>query len=80
MPGIGWDEYVRSRHVLAVEWAERALRWLPHDHLRVTLETLDRDRRRLRVQATGPRSVQLALGWKAAGGFTAEVTENWGAG
>jgi tRNA threonylcarbamoyladenosine biosynthesis protein TsaE len=74
LPGIGWDEYVHSRHVVAVEWAERALRWLPRDHLRVSLETLERDRRRLRVQATGPRSVQLALRWVEAGGFAAELT------
>jgi len=74
LPGIGWDEYVHSRHVVAVEWAERALRWLPRDHLRVSLETLGRDRRRLHVQATGPRSVQLAMTWVEAGGFTAELT------
>jgi len=74
LPGIGWDEYVHSRHVVAVEWAERALRWLPRDHLRVSLETLGGDRRRFHVQATGPRSVQLAMRWVEAGGFTAELT------
>lgn len=74
LPGIGWDEVVNSRHVVAVEWAERALRWLPRDHLRVSLETLGPDRRRLHVQATGPRSVQLAMKWLEAGGFTAELT------
>lgn len=74
LPGIGWDEYVHSRNVVAVEWAERALRWLPRDHLRVSLETLGRDRRRFHVQATGPRSVQLAMRWVEAGGFTAELT------
>jgi tRNA threonylcarbamoyladenosine biosynthesis protein TsaE len=68
---MGWDEYVHSRRVVAVEWAERAQRWLPRDHLRVSLETVERDRRRLRVQATGPRSVQLALRWVEAGGFAA---------
>ena len=74
LPGIGWDEVVHSRHVVAVEWAERALRWLPRDHLRVSLEMLERDRRRLHVQATGPRSVQLAVEWMEAGGFTPELT------
>jgi tRNA threonylcarbamoyladenosine biosynthesis protein TsaE len=71
LPGIGWDAYVHSRHVVAVEWAERALRWLPLDHLRVSLETLARDRRRLRVQATGPRSGRLALQWAEATGVAA---------
>lgn len=74
LPGIGWDAYVHSRHVVAVEWAERALRWLPRDHLRVWLETLAPDRRRVRVQATGPRSVQLARRWVEAGGFAAELS------
>jgi tRNA threonylcarbamoyladenosine biosynthesis protein TsaE len=74
LPGIGWDEYVDSRHVVVVEWAERALRWLPRDHLRVSLELLGHDRRRLRVEATGPRSVQLILGWLEARGFAAEPT------
>src|SRR3972149_7580627 len=59
LPGIGWDEYVHSRHVVAVEWADRALRWLPGDHLRVRLEMLGYDRRRLCVQATGTRSAEL---------------------
>ena len=74
LPGIGWDEVLHSRHVVAVEWAERALRWLPRDHLRVSLETLQGDRRRLHVQATGPRSVQLAAAWVEAGGFRAQLT------
>ncbi|MBI4735317.1 MAG: tRNA (adenosine(37)-N6)-threonylcarbamoyltransferase complex ATPase subunit type 1 TsaE, partial [candidate division NC10 bacterium] len=74
LPGIGWDEVLHSRHVVAVEWAERALRWLPPDHLRVTLETREGNRRRLRAQATGPRSVQLALGWVEAAGLQAQAS------
>lgn len=74
LPGIGWDEVLHSRHVVAVEWAERALRWLPPDHLRVTLETLEGNGRRLRAQATGPRSVQLALGWVEAAGLEAKAS------
>ena len=74
LPGIGWDEVLHSRYVVAVEWAERALRWLPPDHLRVTLETRDGNRRRLRAQATGPRSAQLALGWVDAAGLEAEAS------
>ena len=74
LPGIGWDEVMNSRRVVAVEWAERALRWLPQDHLQVSLETLGPDRRRLHVQATGPRSIQLATEWVVAGGFAAELT------
>ena len=74
LPGIGWDAYVNSRYVAAVEWADRALRWLPRDHLRVSLETLEGDRRRFRVQATGPRSHQVVLDWVEAAGIRAEAT------
>ncbi|HWT79617.1 MAG TPA: tRNA (adenosine(37)-N6)-threonylcarbamoyltransferase complex ATPase subunit type 1 TsaE [Candidatus Methylomirabilis sp.] len=74
LPGIGWDEVLHSRHVVAVEWAERALRWMPGDHLRVTLETLGQERRRLHVQGMGPRSVELTMRWAETGGFPAERT------
>ena len=74
LPGIGWDEYVRFPYVMAVEWAERALAWLPRDHLRVRLETTGSQRRRLRVQATGPRSARLARGWLEAVGVGAQVS------
>ena len=74
LPGIGWDEYVHSRHVVAVEWADRALRWLPRDHLRVSLETLGQDRRRLGVQGTGPRSSELARSWLEAASVAAKAT------
>jgi len=74
IPGIGWDEYLHSRHVVAIEWAERAEGWLPPDHLRVGLEMLGQQQRRLRVQATGRRSVQLALDWVEAAGITANAS------
>jgi tRNA threonylcarbamoyladenosine biosynthesis protein TsaE len=73
LPGIGWDDYVHSRHVVAVEWAERAIRCFPEDHLRVTIEALDRDGRRLRAQATGPRSVRLLLAWVESAGLALEA-------
>jgi len=74
LPGIGWDEYVHSQHVVAVEWADRALRWLPRDHLRVSLETVGEDLRRLCVQATGPRSAELARSWLEAASVAAKAT------
>jgi tRNA threonylcarbamoyladenosine biosynthesis protein TsaE len=74
LPGIGWDHYCHGRHVLAVEWAERAITWLPRDHLRVTLETLEGERRRLCVQPTGPRSGQLVRGWLASGNLSVNAT------
>lgn len=63
VPGIGWDEYVGPRYVVAVEWAERALGFLPQDHLRVRLEVQASDRRRVCVEATGPRSARILREW-----------------
>jgi tRNA threonylcarbamoyladenosine biosynthesis protein TsaE len=65
LPGIGWDEYLSVRYVVAVEWAERAVRSLPRDHLRVRLETRGSDRRRVSAQATGPRSADILREWLA---------------
>jgi tRNA threonylcarbamoyladenosine biosynthesis protein TsaE len=74
LPGIGWDEVVHSRHVVAVEWADRALRWLPGDHLRVRLEILGQNTRRLCVQATGTRSAELAQKWLEAASVAPRAT------
>jgi tRNA A37 threonylcarbamoyladenosine biosynthesis protein TsaE len=52
-----------SRYVVAVEWAERAAGFLPRDHLRVHLAVQAADRRRVCVEATGPRSVVLLREW-----------------
>jgi tRNA threonylcarbamoyl adenosine modification protein YjeE len=66
LPGIGWDEYLSVRYIVAVEWAERAVRSLPRDHLRVRLETRGSDRRRVSAQATGSRSARIVREWLAA--------------
>jgi len=65
LPGIGWDEYLSVRYIVAVEWAERAVRSLPKDHLRVRLEARGSDRRRVCAQATGSRSAHLLREWLA---------------
>lgn len=66
VPGIGWDEYVGPRYVVAVEWAERASEYLPQDHLRVRFDARGADRRRVCAQATGPRSGGILRSWVAA--------------
>ncbi len=63
VPGIGWDHYLGGRYVVAVEWAERALAWLPKDHLRVHLESRGSATRRFQVQGTGPRSRAILRRW-----------------
>ncbi len=63
---IGWDEYVGPRYVVAVEWAERALGYLPQDHLRLRFEARGVDRRRVCAHATGPRSGAILRSWVGA--------------
>ncbi len=63
LPGIGWDGYMHSRSVVVVEWADRAGGWLPRDHLRVRLEVLEGDHRRLQAEPMGLRSRELLGKW-----------------
>lgn len=72
VPGIGWDEYMGPRYVVAVEWAERAEGLLPQDHLRVRLEARGSERRRVCVQATGPRSARILREWMESLGVRLE--------
>jgi tRNA threonylcarbamoyladenosine biosynthesis protein TsaE len=65
LPGIGWDEYLSVRYIVAVEWAERAVRSLPRDHLRVRLDARGGDRRHVSAQATGSRSARILREWLA---------------
>jgi tRNA threonylcarbamoyladenosine biosynthesis protein TsaE len=73
VPGIGWDEYMRPRYVVAVEWAERADRWLPRDRIGVSLAVEDGGRRGLVLDATGPRSSRILREWAAAVGAGVEL-------
>lgn len=65
VPGIGWDEYVGARYIVAVEWAERAQAYLPPDHLRVQFAARGAEQRRVCAQATGPRSARILRDWIA---------------
>jgi tRNA threonylcarbamoyladenosine biosynthesis protein TsaE len=73
LSGIGWDAYLHSGYVVAVEWTERALGWLPPDYLRVGLESLGGDRRHIRALAVGSRSERLLLEWMARAGIPAQA-------
>jgi tRNA threonylcarbamoyladenosine biosynthesis protein TsaE len=67
---LGLDDYLDDSTVLAVEWAERARGALPTDRLEIRLAHVDRHRRDIRLQATGPRAraalSAICTGWPAA--------------
>jgi tRNA threonylcarbamoyladenosine biosynthesis protein TsaE len=58
---LGLDEYLEGPGVCVVEWADRALRVFPSDHLLVTLERRSDTERLLRLKAQGPRARALLV-------------------
>lgn len=53
---LGAEEYLTSRGVCFVEWADRVTDVLPADHLRIELRCVDETTREFHLHATGPRS------------------------
>lgn len=53
--GLGLEEYLQPPWVTVIEWADRAPAVLPQEHLRITLEHLGGDRRRITLAPSGTR-------------------------
>jgi tRNA threonylcarbamoyladenosine biosynthesis protein TsaE len=52
--GIGFDEYIESDGITAIEWAERAADLLPPDTIHIWFEVLPgEDARRIRIERRG---------------------------
>lgn len=66
----GWEEAVEGGGVTVIEWPDRAGDDLPPDRLDVRLEHIAESKRRVVLEATGPRSRTLLEGVRAdvAGG------------
>lgn len=58
--GLGLEEYTESRAVTLIEWADRAPAVLPRNHLRITMEHLGGDGRRISLAPQGARYEALA--------------------
>lgn len=58
----GWEEALDSGGVTVIEWPERAGDLLPPDRLDVRLEHIAESKRRVVLEATGPRSRELIEG------------------
>lgn len=56
---LGLDEVMGSEGFALVEWGDRFGEALPEDHIRVSLEDLGPELRRLRATAHGPKSREL---------------------
>lgn len=47
---IGWEDYLNRGAVCAVEWSENVIDAFQGDELRVTIEKLDADRRKITIE------------------------------
>ena len=61
----GWQETLESGGVTVIEWPDRAGDELPADRLDVRLEHIAETKRRVVLEATGPRSRALLEGVQA---------------
>ena len=59
LEGIGAEEMLWGEGLSVLEWADRAPRILPADHLEIRLEVTGEQKRRLTFQRHGPRSARL---------------------
>ncbi len=59
LESTGLAEYFAGPTVMAIEWAERGLGWLPEDRLEIQLRHRTVGSRTIRLQATGPDSTRL---------------------
>lgn len=53
LESLGWEEYLYADGVSIIEWAERAEKRLPPQYLRIELDILSSQRRRIRLKAFG---------------------------
>jgi tRNA threonylcarbamoyladenosine biosynthesis protein TsaE len=67
LAGLGYREFFWGEGVALVEWAERAVDFLPDDRLVVAISAEDRSRRTFEFRATGEMSARalqrLAASW-----------------
>ena len=52
---LGLDDYFGSDGLCVVEWAEKAMTLMPHDHLLIEMEFVADTERRLRLKPVGQR-------------------------
>jgi tRNA threonylcarbamoyladenosine biosynthesis protein TsaE len=59
---MGWDEYLDLGGVVVVEWPDRAAAALPPDRLDIRLDEIADTKRRIVLEAHGPRARELLDG------------------
>jgi tRNA threonylcarbamoyladenosine biosynthesis protein TsaE len=53
LESTGWYDYLGGEKVLAIEWSENITGELPHDAIRVHIETINDNERRITIAHSG---------------------------
>jgi len=53
LESTGWYDYLGGDKILAIEWSENIADELPHNAIRVTIETINNDERRITIAHPG---------------------------
>ena len=61
LESTGLAEYLSGPTVAAIEWADKALPWLPNDRLEIELHHLTAGSRKIKLKAHGPISATLLM-------------------
>ncbi len=61
---FGLEEFCDERNICMIEWAERAVEWLPQERLAIYLQYLDETKRVLRFEPEGQRYHRLVETFK----------------
>jgi len=56
---LGLEEYLHGEGVAVIEWADKIEALLPEDHVKITLQYIDRTVRTLEIAGTGKRYAAL---------------------
>jgi tRNA threonylcarbamoyladenosine biosynthesis protein TsaE len=63
---LGVHEYFEGDGVCLVEWGDRVEKWLPPDHLRLTITVTGKNSRRILLEGTGDRSRAIVRDFAAS--------------
>jgi tRNA threonylcarbamoyladenosine biosynthesis protein TsaE len=65
LDSIGFDDLIDTRGILVIEWAERIVAALPHEHLWIHLRVIEETRRNFIFEAVGKRYETLVEQFRA---------------
>ncbi len=68
LPALGWDRFADGSNVLAVEWAGRIAAALPEERIRVSIEHVGENQRRISIDTPSGRAMGAGAACRVCGG------------